>query len=193
MVTRSLLIAAMLAAAAMPVLAQSATPYPELRTREIKALSPEQIRDLREARGMGLSLPAELNGAPGPLHVLELRHVLAVTDAQAAEIDRIKAAMQARARALGEDIIRAEAMLEQEFKNGTPDEAAVSALTERIGVLSGRLRAAHLSAHVRTKRLLTPIQVAAYDRARGYAGSSAQPSPSDGHGQHQPGESHRHR
>lgn len=192
MITRPLLLAAVLAAAALPALAQSTSPYSELRTRPIKALSPEQIRDLREARGMGLSLPAELNGAPGPLHVLELRRTLDITDGQAAELERVMAAMQTRAKSLGEEIIRAEAMLEQAFKNSAPDEATIRALTERIGLLNGQLRAAHLSAHVQTKRLLTPAQLSAYDRARGYTESSAQRSPGSGHHQHDGGPHRQH-
>lgn len=48
--------------------------YSGYASREIKALSPAQIEDLRTGRGMGLALPAELNGYPGPLHVLELEH-----------------------------------------------------------------------------------------------------------------------
>ena len=176
MTIRSTLLAIVLATATQSVLARPSSPYAELRTREIKALAPEQIRDLREARGMGLSLPAELNGAPGPLHVLELRQALVLTGEQASEIERITAAMRERAKSLGEDIIRAEAALDKAFERGTPDEAAVDALTERIGLLNGQLRAAHLNAHLQTKRLLTPMQVAAYDRARGYTETNAQPA-----------------
>jgi hypothetical protein len=47
-------------------------PYAGLEKRAIKALSDAQIADLRAGRGMGLALPAELNGYPGPVHVLEL-------------------------------------------------------------------------------------------------------------------------
>ena len=50
-------------------LAQSHKPYAGMESRAIKALSPQQIADLREGRGMGLALPAELNGYPGPMHV----------------------------------------------------------------------------------------------------------------------------
>ena len=52
--------------------AQSHQPYVGLQSRTIKALSAEQIADLRAGRGMGFALPAELNGYPGPLHVIEL-------------------------------------------------------------------------------------------------------------------------
>ena len=48
------------------------TPYAGMQTRPIKALSEQQIADLGAGRGMGLALAAELNGYPGPSHVLEL-------------------------------------------------------------------------------------------------------------------------
>ena len=40
---------------------------------------------------MGTSLPAELNGMPGPLHVLELAQQLKVTAQQQAALERITA------------------------------------------------------------------------------------------------------
>jgi hypothetical protein len=46
-------------------LAQS--PYAGMQTRPIKALSAEQVADLKAGRGMGLAMAAELNGYPGPL------------------------------------------------------------------------------------------------------------------------------
>jgi len=46
------------------------TPYAGMQMRSIKALSDQQIADLAAGRGMGLALAAELNGYPGPSHVL---------------------------------------------------------------------------------------------------------------------------
>ncbi len=46
----------------------------------IKALSAEQIADLRTGRGMSFALAAELNGCPGPRHVLKLAEQLGLTD-----------------------------------------------------------------------------------------------------------------
>ena len=46
-------------------------PYAGLQSRAVKALSDQQIADLRAGRGMGLAFSAELNGYPGPVHVLE--------------------------------------------------------------------------------------------------------------------------
>jgi len=57
--------------------AQSA--YAGMQTRSIKALSEQQVADLKAGRGMGLALPAELNGYPGPIHVLELSDQLGLS------------------------------------------------------------------------------------------------------------------
>src|SRR5262249_16169067 len=62
--------------------AQTASPYAGQEQRAIKALSDEEIRDLLEARGMGLAKAAELNSYPGPLHVLQLAAELGLSDAQ---------------------------------------------------------------------------------------------------------------
>ena len=42
------------------------SPYAGLQQRGVKALSDQQLGDLRAGRGMGLALAAELNGYPGP-------------------------------------------------------------------------------------------------------------------------------
>ena len=46
-------------------------PYAGLEKRTIKALSEQQLAYLRAGRGISLALAAELNGYPGPKHVLE--------------------------------------------------------------------------------------------------------------------------
>ena len=47
------------------VTAQTPQPYAGMETRPIKALSEQQIADLRTGRGMSLALAAELNGYTG--------------------------------------------------------------------------------------------------------------------------------
>ena len=64
------------------------TPYAGMQTRSIKALSDQQIADLRAGRGMGLALAAELNGYPGPSHVLELADKLDLSPDQRVGIRR---------------------------------------------------------------------------------------------------------
>ena len=57
------------------------TPYAGQQTRPIKALSDQQVADLIAGRGIGLALAAELNGYPGPSHLLELADRLDLSDA----------------------------------------------------------------------------------------------------------------
>ena len=74
--------------AATPVAADTAhqhSPYAGQEARDIKALSLEEIADLAAGRGMGLALAAELNGYPGPRHVLDLAPELGLEDATSHE------------------------------------------------------------------------------------------------------------
>src|SRR3977135_712198 len=77
------------------------TPYAGMQTRSIKALSDQQIADLRAGRGMGLALAAELNGYPGPSHVLELADKLDLSPDQRAGVARLFDSMKAEAVPLG--------------------------------------------------------------------------------------------
>ena len=77
--------------------AQAATPYAGWEQRQIKALSTQQIDDLKAGRGMQLALAAELNGFPGPLHVLELADQLELTQAQRAAVQQLFAVMKTEA------------------------------------------------------------------------------------------------
>jgi hypothetical protein len=148
--------------------------YRDLKTREIKALSAQQMDDLQAGRGMGLSLPAELNGVPGPLHVLELREQLKLSDTQAAATAQVRDEMRAAAQPLGVAIIAAERELERGFQDGTATEQTVAHLTRRLGELNAQLRAAHLNAHLQTGKLLTQEQRLAYNQARGYTPAAHQ-------------------
>jgi hypothetical protein len=47
------------------------SPYREQLASEIRGLTTKEIEDLREGRGMALARAAELNGYPGPRHVLD--------------------------------------------------------------------------------------------------------------------------
>src|SRR3712207_8367990 len=89
--------------------------YAGFEQRAIKALSEQQIADLRAGRGMGLALPAELNGYPGPIHVLELAGPLGLTEAQTRRMWDLHAAMRAEAISLGERLIAQEAALDHHF------------------------------------------------------------------------------
>lgn len=73
------------------LLAAGTSPYAGEEAREIKALSPSDIDGLIAGRGMGYAMAAELNGYPGPAHVLELAEQLELT----ADIGVIEARLRA--------------------------------------------------------------------------------------------------
>lgn len=177
MTRRTILVLALLWPAFTP--AQHApSPYAGLGDRVLKALSPQQIEDLRQGNGMGLSLAAELNHTPGPRHVLELTDALGLTAPQRAAVQALFERMRTEAQALGDRILADERDMERLFARGRAEPGSVTALAEQIGLLSGQLRAVHLRAHLETRALLTPEQVAGYDRLRGYSGGT--PAPAEG-------------
>jgi hypothetical protein len=143
-------------------------PYAGLEGRAIKALSDQQIADLKAGRGMGLALAAELNGYPGPMHVLELAEPLGLTEAQRAKVQSLYEAMKAEAIPLGESLIAQEADLERQFRERSVSPASLSRATEAIGATQAALRAAHLKYHLSTVEALSPGQVGRYTELRGY-------------------------
>ncbi|MDQ4136210.1 MAG: Spy/CpxP family protein refolding chaperone [Pseudomonadota bacterium] len=145
-----------------------AAPYAGMETRAIKALSEQQIADLRAGRGMGLALPAELNGYPGPIHVLELAGPLGLTEAQTRRMRDLHAAMRAEAIPLGERLIAQEAALDHLFAARLATPTTLAEATGAIGATQGALRAAHLKYHLSTLEVLTPDQVSRYAALRGY-------------------------
>lgn len=157
---------------ATPALAQHAQPYAGLQARLVKALSSEQIADLQAGRGMGLALAAELNGYPGPSHVIELADELHLTPAQRERAQALFASMKAETVPLGEAVIAAESDLDRQFAGRTITPASLSAATDMIGVTQGRLRAAHLKYHLAMLEVLTPAQVKRYGELRGYGNAA---------------------
>lgn len=143
-------------------------PYAGQQTRAIKALSADQVGDLKKGAGMALALAAELNGYPGPKHAVELADRLGLSQAQRLGLAALTAAMVADAKAVGLRVIEAEAALDRAFAEGTIDRAKLTAMTRTIGALMGELRAIHLATHLEAKTILTEEQNSAYARHRGY-------------------------
>jgi len=144
-------------------------------------LLPRQERMLRSGHGMGLARAAELNGYPGPRHVLEQAEALALTDEQRAASEALVEGVRSDATALGQRILDAEAELHAMFARGAtdtgdaPSKEEVEAKLAEIAELNAELRAVHLLAHLEQAALLTEAQKAAYrpmyggarDRQRG--------------------------
>lgn len=170
----------LVAAAALALLGACSNlhpPYATLKTREIKALSAQDQRGLVEGHGMTLALAAELNGYPGPMHVLEHASALALSQTQRTQTEQLMQSHKARVRAMGQQLVETERELDLRFANKTASAKAVEQLTQRIGQLQAQIRADHLQTHLAQTALLTPEQVQRYQQLRGYA--QAQRSMSD--------------
>jgi hypothetical protein len=91
--------------------------------------------------------PADLNGYPGPAHVLELADQLGLSTERKARVGELFAGHRA-----------------------TP--ASVAAATAEIGETQAKLRAAHLRYHLSTLEVLQPPQVQRYAELRGYGAAT---------------------
>ena len=160
------------------------SPYAGQQTREIKALSAQEIDGLLNARGMALAKGAELNGYPGPLHAIELAADLSLTADQLRAVKDIKARVEAAAIPIGAEIVAAERELDQLFVNGAITKPQLDAIMAKLGALQGRLRGVHLAAHLETKALLNAHQISRYDQLRGYTSAGGAPAhdPAKRHG-----------
>jgi Spy/CpxP family protein refolding chaperone len=145
----------------------AAQPYAGQQAHTITSLSADEVQGFLEGRGMGLARPAELNGFPGPMHVLELDKDLALTDVQRAKLKASMDAVKAKTRALGLRYIAAEQAVDEAFRvNAGPKVTAARVAT--ASKLRGDIRYAHLAAHLEITPLLTASQRARYAELRGY-------------------------
>jgi hypothetical protein len=145
------------------------SPYAGQQTRAIKGLSQDDIAELRRGGGWGLAKAAELNGMPGPLHLLELKDEIALSAGQVTAIEAIVARMRADAVAEGERLIARERTLEQAFQARTVTEESLRRMLDEIAASRSALRYVHLAAHLQVSALLKPDQIARYNALRGYA------------------------
>jgi Spy/CpxP family protein refolding chaperone len=157
----------------------AASPYAGQETRAITSLSANDVADLLGGKGWGFAKPAELNGYPGPLHVLQLEDKLGLTQEQRAQVKAIFDRMAASARETGARFVEAERALDTAFKSRAVDEQVLRERIEQAEALRAELRRIHLAAHLETTPILTPEQRHAYAMLRGY-GMDHTP----GHGHH---------
>jgi Spy/CpxP family protein refolding chaperone len=153
---------------AVAAVGSTESPYAGTETREIKALSAQEIAEYLNGGGLGFARAAELNRFPGPRHVLELAGELELTAGQAARTKAIFNAMKSRATSLGEALVARERTLDQQFADGSIEKASLQELMSAIGELQSEIRYVHLHAHLEQKSLLTKHQVRLYDELRGY-------------------------
>ena len=145
------------------------TPYAGFEARSIKSLSEQDLETLERGGGWGLALPAELNGWPGPLHLLELRDELGLTDDQVTKITAIYEQMRSDAISAGARFITAEAALSDAFGMSDLSQTQLMELLEASSRARADLRFVHLSRHLATPALLSEDQIKTYNILRGYS------------------------
>ena len=139
--------------------------------RAIKSLSADDIAELQCGGGWGLAKAAELNGVPGPAHLLEMKNEVPLTVEQVGSIEVIYADMKKQAVAKGEALIALETELEQHFIERTITDPILRELLGKIATPRSELRYIHLSTHLQTPKLLSEHQISRYNQLRGYSSS----------------------
>ena len=152
------------------------SPYREQTSTEIRGLTEQEISELREGRGMGLARAAELNGYPGPRHLLDAvrERRMKLSPEQVQAVQRLFDGMAREAQRLGNMILAEESALERKFRRGTISEGDLHAGVIRIAALQGELRGVHLRTHVETRAVLSEHQIHQYNQLRGYVPGSPQ-------------------
>jgi Spy/CpxP family protein refolding chaperone len=149
------------------------SPYAGEESRGIKALSQQDIEGLLAGAGTpfgGMAKPAELNGYPGPRHVLDAVEAgeFELTSGQQEQIEALYEEMRSEAVGLGERIIDIEKAIDDAFLDGTISEELLQEKVLESADLYGQLRIVHLKYHLLMVDILTPQQVAQYNELRGY-------------------------
>ena len=129
---------------------------------------------IERGEGFGMAMVADRHGYPGPKHVLDLRAELELSPQQQAEMEALFARMRQQALERGKELLAAEARLDQMFATGRP-EAELREQSYRVAALRAELRWVHLSAHLAARKLLTPEQLAVYQRLRHAAAGARSP------------------
>ena len=137
--------------------------------RLIKSLSTEDIRQIQAGKGWGLAKAAELNGYPGPRHVLDMAEELELSERQRTEMSDLFDDMKARAIVAGERYLAAEQSLEQAFRSKDVDSRSLKSLISVSADALTELRYVHLATHLAAINLLGRHQLAQYNQLRGYS------------------------
>lgn len=148
--------------------------------RVIKSLSAKDIEDLTLGNGMGLAKAAELNGYPGPKHVLEMQEQLFLEKEQLTSINQIFEDMKSQAQSQGQKLISLEKELNDYFSNTTITNDILETTSKKIAEAKSNLRYIHLSAHIKTTEILSKNQIKKYNQLRGYADNPCEKIP-EGH------------
>jgi len=155
--------------------------YAGQEKRSIKSLSSDDIRELRRGGGWGFAKAAELNGYPGPSHLLDMKNKIMLTEEQVGIIKTSYNQMKAQAIELGERLISQEQALEHMFRAKIVNPDTLRSSLSEIEKTRTELRYTHLVTHLKTPKILSKDQIQRYNAMRGYSNSDPCSNIPEGH------------
>lgn len=162
------------------------SPYVGQEQRMIKSLTMQEIEELKAGSGTpfnGMAKPAELNGFPGPKHVLDAykNGALALSEDQHKKIQTLFEEMRAAAIPLGKSIISVEKQMDDAFKDSTINSEGLRNYINESADLYRKLRFVHLNSHLQMMSILNKDQVEKYNQLRGYTSKDPCQNIPEGH------------
>ena len=160
---------------------QHQSQYAGQENRLIKSLSQDDIQQLVTGKGWGLAKVAELNGMPGPSHILQMKDEISLSKEQEVKIQSLFSNMESKAITLGKELIELEKKLNESFANKSITNSLLSQQLNAIANIRKKLRYVHLQAHLVTPTILTAQQIHKYNQLRGYGAGDPCKNPPKGH------------
>ena len=133
-------------------------PYAGQEQPSVSSLAAADLNALKKGQGWGLANPAELNGYPGPIHVLKLVERLELIKAQISQVRAIYTKTNANARHISKAFVNSEVEPDALFKTGAATPDAIQRALKKSLQFRAELRAAHLNTHNKTVQRLTQHQ-----------------------------------
>ncbi len=161
--------------------AQHQSKYAGQEKRIIKSLSESDIKEIESGNGWGLAKIAELNGFPGPKHVLAIQSDLGLSEQQIGKVQAVFDAMKIEAIKKGATFLEAEEELEATFQSGVISVEELEKLVRNSSLARSELRNVHLLAHLEMMEILTSHQIMIYNQIRGYSASDPCENIPEGH------------
>ncbi|AAK65204.1 hypothetical protein [Sinorhizobium meliloti] len=134
-----------------------------------QSLSADDIAALETGAGLGLAKAAELNGMPGPSHVLTMKTELHLNGEQEDRTRNIFQRMRREAIAEGKRLVAGEQALESAFRERSINHGGLREHLRRIEASRAKLRYIHLAAHLAMLHVLSVGQIDRYNELRGYS------------------------
>jgi Spy/CpxP family protein refolding chaperone len=137
--------------------------------QSIKPISEYNLPGVGKGEGAGSGEAAELNGYPGPAHVIQMAANLGLDDRQIGAVKAIHEEMLQAVRAIAGEVKERQHELDALFESGTVTVAALEKATSAVSEAQGRLHFVHFRAHLKTREVLTPSQISTFKQIQAQA------------------------